>query len=121
MAAAAILYLFETEDGEGAGIPCMLHFFTGLYCPGCGASRALRALLHLNFYQALRYNAVLTVTAPLLAAYFIALAVSFLRYGKDKVSEKIPQAPLYVLIAVFVIYGVLRNIPMFSFLAPTML
>lgn len=119
VAAAAVLYLFSTKDGEGAGIPCMLHLFTGLYCPGCGASRAIRALLHLEFYQALRYNAVLTVSAPLLGAYFIALAVSYLRFGKDKVSEKIPQAPLYVLIAIFLLYGILRNIPAFSFLAPT--
>ena len=117
-AAAALLYLYFTGEGEGAGIPCMFHQITGLYCSGCGSSRALRSILHFDFYQALRYNAIFTVGLPLLAAYFGALLVSYIRFGKDKISEKIPQWVIWVFIATALIYGILRNIPTFSFLAP---
>ena len=32
----------------GNPFPCVFHKLTGLYCPGCGAGRALSALLHLH-------------------------------------------------------------------------
>lgn len=118
-AAAALLYLYFTGEGEGAGIPCMFHQFTGFYCSGCGASRALRSILHLDFYQALRYNAIFTIGLPVLAVYFCGLAVSFIRFGKDKMSGKVPMTVIWVIVAVALLYAVLRNIPAFSFLAPT--
>ncbi|MBQ3561577.1 MAG: DUF2752 domain-containing protein [Oscillospiraceae bacterium] len=118
-AAAALLYLYFTAEGEGAGIPCPVYQMTGLYCSGCGASRALRSVLHFDFYQALRYNAVFTLALPFIAVYFCALAISYIRSGKDSVSQKIPMWPVWVFIAAAVIYGILRNIPPFAFLAPT--
>lgn len=120
-AAAALLYLYFTGEGEGAGIPCIFHKMTGLYCSGCGASRALRSMLHFDFYQAIRYNAVFTLAVPFLAVYFSALIFSFIKFGEDRISQKVPMKAVWVFIVLAVVYGVLRNIPMFSFLAPVML
>lgn len=119
IAAAALFYLYFTGEGEGAGIPCMFHQITGLYCSGCGASRALRSILHFDFYRALRYNAIFTVLLPFLAVYFGALGISYIRFGKDRISGKISMTPVWVIISVAILYGILRNIPFFSFLAPT--
>ena len=121
IAAAALLYLYFTGEGDGAGIPCPIYQLTGLYCSGCGASRALRSVLHLDFYQAIRYNAVFVFALPFIAVYFSALVISFVKSGKDAVSEKIPLWPVWIFITLAVIYGVLRNIPFFGFLAPTTL
>ena len=121
IAAAALVYLYFTGEGEGAGIPCMFHQITGFYCSGCGASRALRSILHFDFYQALRYNAILTLCLPLFAVYFTSLSVSCIRFGKDRVSEKISMKIVWIFIALALIYGVLRNIPALSFLAPVTL
>lgn len=120
-AAAALIYLYFTGEGEGAGIPCMFHQITGFYCSGCGASRALRSILHFDFYQALRYNAIFTFVLPFLAVYFCALMISYIRFGKDKISEKIPVKIVWIFVAAAVLYGILRNIPVFSFLAPVTL
>jgi hypothetical protein len=120
-AAAALAYLYFTGEGEGAGIPCVFYQVTGFYCSGCGASRALRSVLHFDFYQALRYNAMFVFALPLIAAYFGALVFSYIRFGKDRISEKIPLKIIWVIVAAAVIYGVLRNVPAFSFLAPVTL
>ncbi|MBQ6579693.1 MAG: DUF2752 domain-containing protein [Oscillospiraceae bacterium] len=121
IAAAALVYLYFTGEGEGAGIPCMFHQITGFYCSGCGASRALRSILHFDFYRALRYNAIFTICLPLFAVYFTSLSVSYIRFGKDRVSEKISMKIVWIFIALALIYGVLRNVPAFSFLAPVIL
>jgi hypothetical protein len=121
IAAAALVYLYFTGEGEGAGIPCMFHQVTGFYCSGCGASRALRSILHFDFYQALRYNAIFTLCLPLFAVYFTSLSVSYIRFGKDRVSEKISMKIIWIFIALALIYGVLRNVPALSFLAPVIL
>ncbi len=121
IAPAALVYLYFTGEGEGARIPCMFHQITGFYCSGCGASRALRSILHFDFYQALRYNAIFTLCLPLFAVYFGGLSVSYIRFGKDRVSEKISMKFVWIFIELALIYGVLRNVPAFSFLAPVTL
>ena len=120
-AAAALLYLYFTGEGEGAGIPCVFYQITGFYCSGCGASRALRSVLHLDFYQAIRYNAVFTLALPFFAVYSGTLAASYIRFGKDRISGKIPAKILWIFIAAALVYGFLRNIPAFSILAPVTL
>ena len=119
LAAAALFYLYRTEEGAGAGIPCVFHLLTGWYCPGCGASRALRSLLHFDLGQALRYNAPFAVASPFVGIYALSLAVSFVRFGEDRVSRRIPLVPVIVFAALCLLYGALRNLSAFAFLAPT--
>ncbi|MGN0372670.1 MAG: DUF2752 domain-containing protein [Enterocloster sp.] len=38
------------------GFPCLFQLFTGLYCPGCGGTRALRALLHGKLILSFQYH-----------------------------------------------------------------
>ena len=121
IAAAGLFYLYRTEEGAGAGIPCLFHWLTGFFCPGCGASRAVRSLLHLDFQQAFRYNAFVTAASPFLGVYALLLAVSYVRFGEDRVSRKVPIVPVVIFAALAILYGVLRNIPAFSFLAPTVI
>ena len=55
--------------------PCLIKTLTGLNCPGCGSTRALHALLHLRFSEALALNPLFTCSAPAL----LALLVRYLR------------------------------------------
>ena len=43
--AAVILFVFDPTR-VGFLPPCPLHEFTGLWCPGCGSTRALHQLVH---------------------------------------------------------------------------
>ena len=119
LAGAGLFWVWRTGDGAGIGFPCAVRALTGFYCSGCGAARALRAILHLQFYKAFRYNAVFTLLVPFFAAYFLALGWSFVRYGEDRVSRHVPAGPLWGILAAVLAFGILRNLPLFSFLAPT--
>lgn len=51
--------------------PCWFHLITGYYCPGCGGTRALRALIHGHFLQAVWFHPFVPYTAAVYL-YFMA-------------------------------------------------
>src|SRR6478672_10439129 len=65
--ALAILYSTPPEQNRFAP-PCLFHQMTGLQCPGCGATRALYALLHLQPLEAAKKNILFITFLPFLAA-----------------------------------------------------
>ena len=93
-------------------IPCLFHEITNLYCPGCGITRMFLALFKLDFYQAFRYNPLVFILLILSIVYFLVKKIG-------KLNFKFPNYIYYYLLFIVIIYGVLRNIPLFSFLAPT--
>lgn len=50
---------------------CTFRRLTGLECPGCGGTRALRALIGGEPWAALRYNPFIIVTLPILLTEYI--------------------------------------------------
>lgn len=59
---------------------CVYKLLTQSYCPFCGGTRAVFALLQFDFSAALRYNALVVVTAVMGLVYEIkTLAVILLR------------------------------------------
>jgi uncharacterized protein DUF2752 len=63
-AGLAVLYCFPPSD-YGFYPRCPIYSATHVLCPGCGGTRALYELLHLNFRGALHYNTLVTVLIPL--------------------------------------------------------
>lgn len=95
---------------------CILNHLTGLECPGCGAIRAVHALLAGDPLLALRSNALVTIAIPLVG---IGLLVWAVRRAREKITDLMPSSTvLLALVAVAVLYAVLRNLPTFWFLAP---
>jgi Protein of unknown function (DUF2752) len=94
--------------------PCLLHKFTGLYCPGCGSTRALHCLLHGEVYEAMRNNALIVLALPLVAGILVLRAAS----GRPATASR--WRWVVILLAVLVLFGVVRNIrrPPFTLLAP---
>ena len=61
------------EFMAGQGFPCLFHLMTGLYCPGCGGTRAVRALLRGDLAMSFQYHPLVLY----MAAVILAEAVSF--------------------------------------------
>lgn len=103
----------------GIGIPCLIHETTGLYCPGCGGIRAMDALLSLDFYQALRYNALIFVVPPVIV---LLIAYALFNKNRDSIQGKWQKMfmVLGILLAILLAaYTIARNIPGLEFLQPT--
>lgn len=98
---------------------CHFHQLTGLHCPGCGTTRSLYALLHGEFSIALRDNALFFGGIFSLAARGIWFTVKR-RQGKIGATF-FPTKWLWLLLALTLIFTVLRNLPAFAFLSPVTL
>jgi hypothetical protein len=65
--ACATAFLFAVDPSHHAVYPqCLLYNTTGIYCAGCGATRAAYALLHGRVLDALHDNALFIATLPFL-------------------------------------------------------
>ena len=51
--------------------------------------------------------------------FFIFFTIEGIITKKDPLYNKIPNKILITIIIIFIIYGILRNLPLFDFLAPT--
>lgn len=119
-AVAAGVWMLRTFDPNAAGnpfLPCVFHSLTGLYCPGCGATRTLHALVHFDLPGALAMNPLLVLLLPLMP-----MLIAWSRGWRPAVIAplmRIVERPLVWLVLIPT-YGIARNLPWapFSWLAP---
>ena len=79
-------------------------------------TRALYALLHGNFSTALHDNALFVLTLITLAirgAWF-----GWNKFYKKNYSKFLPKKILWPLLTITLVFTVLRNLPIFTFLSP---
>lgn len=96
-------------------IPCIFHKVTDFYCPGCGVTRMIFSIFKLNFYQAFRYN-------PLLYIFLILFLINFIvKIIFKKYYIIFNNKTNIVLLIIVIIFGVVRNIPVFAYLVPTII
>jgi Protein of unknown function (DUF2752) len=107
LAGAAILYRFPPEQYDFYP-QCPIFRFLHVYCPGCGATRALAALLHLRIAEALHYNALVVMLVPVLLAY---IAVAYWKAQREEVFTwpHVPALGMTALLVLTAAFGVLRN------------
>lgn len=108
IAAVLIVYALEIEF-VGFSIPCIFYVITGYKCPGCGISHLLMAILHLDFAKAFVSNPFIFVTSPVILYFFFKNMLYNCGFIQKKITRK-GNIVLYIYIALFVIYGVVRNI-----------
>ena len=111
----AVLFFFDPVKNHFYPV-CLFHKYTGLECPGCGATRALYALLHGNLLVALHDNALL-VGLILLSVIRGGWLVAEKMRGQAKAAF-FPPRFFWPLLITGLVFGVIRNLPWFSFLSP---
>lgn len=86
---------------------CFVHDFCFLYCPLCGGTRAVSALLRMDFVEALRYNAFVVV-AVLAVIVMDVVALTRLIRKKERILP-LPSWSWIPFVTLLVVYTVLRN------------
>jgi hypothetical protein len=112
--------LVAVDPGVPGHYPtCPFYAITGLYCPGCGTLRLVHQLLTGHPGAALGLNPLFMVIAPF-------LLYAYLRWAAERVAGvrlpaiKAPPWAIRLVPVLFIVFGVVRNIPIapFTALAP---
>ncbi len=74
---AALFYHYVWLDK--IHLPCVLNAFFGIYCPGCGGTRAVEALLHGHILLSLWYHPLVLYTAVLGGGFMITQTLARLK------------------------------------------
>ena len=97
------LFVLYLATAPNALLPkCPIHSIFNVYCPGCGSTRSLRAILSGHFTQALHENALFILSPILMLAGYL------LAKRRTQIALYIYLGFLSVLVVVFTI---LRNQP----------
>lgn len=120
VAVGLVLFFYFHNPEKSILFPkCPLYVWTGLYCPGCGSQRAVHSFLHFRFPEALHYNFLLFPAGLFIAYHLVRPAMNkhFRLNWPDLLYRK--NTP-WIILAVVVIFWILRNIPLvpFTWLAP---
>jgi hypothetical protein len=61
------IFYFIPKSYLGETYPiCLFKLLFNRNCIGCGTTRAIWSIMHLNFYDAIKYNTLIVITFPLL-------------------------------------------------------
>lgn len=110
LAAASGLAAVRVLHDHGVHLPgCPFRAAVGFDCPGCGSTRAMLRLTHLDVRGALDYNVLCVVGVALLAWVWVAGALRVL--GKNTRSPLDHRYASRATLAVVVVFWVLRLTP----------
>lgn len=90
--------------------PCGFYAATGLYCPGCGMTRALHSVLNGNILKGIQFNAILVLALPVLM-YFYVWWTMWAFTGRKMPTFTVSKKVAWALVAAAVIFAVGRNLP----------
>lgn len=88
---------------------CPIREFLGIDCPGCGATRALAALLHGRIVEALHFNALFVLLLPAALAGAIETYRRAIRPGIFRWPSP-PTPAIYATLAATAVFTVARNV-----------
>lgn len=90
--------------------PCPLHYLTGLYCPGCGGTRAFVALVHGQFLTSLYYHPLVLYTAVCLVWYLLKQIVQAVSKGEVRIPMPDPKILISLAAVIVFVNCIVRNV-----------
>lgn len=111
--AAALAYVAASDPVDRRTLvpPCPFHAATGLWCPGCGLTRATGALLHGHVLTGLGYN-LFTPVLFLLIGWSWAAWLGRATGRPIREPASIPKPVWVTLLAAVAVFTVARNLPL---------
>jgi hypothetical protein len=112
-------YYFFNPENSALFPKCPLYVWTGLYCPGCGSQRAIHSLLHFRVLEVFHYN-LLLIPAGVFVLYHLAIPLVRKTTGKKLPNYLYHPLTPWIILAIVILFWILRNIRItpFDWLAP---
>lgn len=90
--------------------PCIMHSITGLYCPGCGGTRAVSALLRGHPLRSFYYHPIVLYTAVFGGWFLFSQTVERLSRGRLRIGMHYRDIYLWIALAIVLVNWVIKNL-----------
>lgn len=117
LTAAAVLHLRDPHADGSYGF-CPFLALTGLPCPGCGGLRAVNDVTRGDLVAAISSNAMAVALVVALTGLWAIWLSQRLRGRREAQMLSVTTPTVVVVVAVIVVFGVLRITPWGAWLAP---
>lgn len=107
--------LLPGEWTERLLVPCMVYTFTGLYCPGCGGTRAVLALLEGRFFVSFLYHPIVLYGVVIYLWFMISHTIERLSGHKIPIGMKYREIYLWLALGIVVINIAVKDIALAAF------
>ncbi|WP_240809876.1 DUF2752 domain-containing protein [Actinomadura sp. WMMA1423] len=117
LSVAAVCYVAVVDPNESGHYPtCPFLALTGFQCPGCGSMRTVHALANGHVQEAFGLNVLTIAMLPVLTFFWLRWARASVL--DEPVRTKVAHpALIWALFAVVLLFWLVRNLPVGSFLA----
>lgn len=110
-----LLYkMFPMDFGQFL-MPCMFHQVTGLYCPGCGGTRAAAALVQGKWLLSFFYHPIVPYTAVIYIWYMASHSIQRFSGGKVKIAMGYRDAYLWIALVLVAVNFLIKNAALLLF------
>lgn len=96
-------------------IPCQFHALTGLYCPGCGGTRAVLCLLHGNLAAAFFYHPVVPYFFAIYLWFMASHTADLLFFHRRKIGMRYQNGYLWGALFLVILNLAVKNIALTAF------
>lgn len=92
---------------------CMFHVLTGFYCPGCGGTRAMRALFAGEVVQSFVYHPFVPFIAVLGTWFMVSQTIERVSRGHIQIAMHFREAYLWIALGIIVVNFLVKNLALF--------
>lgn len=113
LAVAAVgipLLLFFLTGRDLSKSDCGFQLLLGMYCPGCGGTRSVNALLHGHVLQSLWYHPLVLYVAALYLVFMITWTAAKLHLFGIKKGMKFRAGYMYAMLVIIAINFIVKNV-----------
>lgn len=105
---------FKIIHPKGASFYCITWSVLGIYCPGCGGTRAVEALLQGHFLQSLWYHPLVLYSVVLFGGFMLTQTLERLHFSRIK-GLKFHNWYLFGALGLVIVNWVIKNILLLGF------
>lgn len=91
-------------------VPCIFHSVTGLYCPGCGGTRAVSALLHGQIATSFVCHPLVPCTTIVCGWFLISQTVERISGHRIKIGMKYRDVYIWAALGIVIINFIVKNL-----------
>lgn len=91
-------------------LPCLVNSTFGIYCPGCGGTRAVSALMHGNFVTSFVCHPLVIYTAIVGGWFLISQTIERLSGHQIKIGMKYHDIYIWTALGIVIINFIIKNL-----------